>query len=75
MTKIRVTDHAILRYLERAGGFDIDRMRREITSRIERVGFTTPGHVRIDGMTFVVKDTPDGPIVTTAFPSKRRRHP
>ena len=72
MSKLRVSDHAVLRYLERAGGFEIETLRKEIAARIVRVGFTSPGYTRFDGMTFVVRESKDGPIVTTAFESKRR---
>jgi len=30
--KIRITDHAVLRYLERVRGFDVEAVRREIAA-------------------------------------------
>lgn len=32
---VRVTDHAVLRYLERAHGLDVDAVRRHLSGRVE----------------------------------------
>ena len=48
VSKVIVTDHALLRYLERVRGFKFDRERREIeeicrgvtTARVKKEGFT-----------------------------------
>jgi hypothetical protein len=32
---VRVTDHAVLRYLERVGGFDIETLRQNMARRVE----------------------------------------
>jgi hypothetical protein len=34
--KLRVSDHALLRYFERVAGVDIERVRRELSARLER---------------------------------------
>lgn len=63
VTEPRVSDHAIVRYLERKHGFDFDAIRAEILTPDRaaaiRAGATS---IRHDGVKFVVKD---GVIVTT----------
>jgi len=51
-----VTDHALVRYLERAQGMDLEAVRRDLGHRIDRA---TDGHegmsaVLIDGMRFLI---------------------
>ena len=58
-SRLRVSDHAVLRYLERVGGFDIERLRREIARRA--------CGVVVDGWSFRSKDDPQGPVVTTVI--------
>lgn len=59
----RVSDHAVIRYLERKHGFDFDGVRAEILTP-DRVAAIRAGatSIRHDGIKFVVKD---GVIVTT----------
>jgi len=61
--EVRVSDHAVLRYIERVLKFDIDAVRRQILTP-ERIGYIKAGACRInvDGTTFVVRDKT---IVTT----------
>lgn len=67
MTRLRVSDHAVLRYLERFGGFEIDRLRAEIARTVAGAGGTRPGTVAVDGAAYVVRDGEDGPVVTTVM--------
>lgn len=60
----RVSDHALLRYIERVKGVDLDAMRAgiltpEITAAIQ-VGAT---RVKIEGVTFVI----EGNVIVTTF--------
>jgi N6-adenosine-specific RNA methylase IME4 len=32
--RVRISDHAVLRYLERVGGFSIEELRRELSQRV-----------------------------------------
>lgn len=67
MRSVRVTDHAMVRYLERAGGFDIARLRAEIARRIAASTHHLPGSVDMDGLSFVVRDEGKGLTVTTVM--------
>jgi hypothetical protein len=75
--RLRVSDHAVLRYLERVGGFDIERLRRDIARRVETAVQAGACGVVVDGWSFRVKDGPHGPVVTTVIDADWRRgsHP
>ncbi|MCA3456576.1 MAG: hypothetical protein IOC92_02580 [Rhodobacter sp.] len=66
-SRLRVSDHAVLRYLERVGGFDIERLRREIARRVETAVQAGACGVVVDGWSFRIKDGPHGPVVTTVI--------
>lgn len=60
---IGVTDHAVVRWIERAHGIDIRALRRQIVSRVERSVDLTEridphGNVTVvlDGVRYVVRD-------------------
>lgn len=79
MTRLRVTDHAVLRYLERVGGFDIRKLRSEMTRRITEARVPGTSHVQLDGISFVIREEEDCHVVTTTMtggahkPSKKRK--
>ncbi len=62
MSRVRVSDHALLRFLERVGGMDIEAVRSSLAASLERsqvaadsVGLTE--HVILaDGMMYLVRD-------------------
>lgn len=60
---VRVSDHAVLRYIERVLKFDVDAIRKQILTP-ERIGYIKAGacKINVDGTVFVVKDKT---IVTT----------
>ncbi|UXU74342.1 MULTISPECIES: hypothetical protein [unclassified Paracoccus (in: a-proteobacteria)] len=66
--KVIVSDHAILRYLERVGGFDIARLRREIAQRVQAAADVGAGAVVIDGHSFLIDKGEFGPVVVTVLP-------
>lgn len=65
-----VTDHAMLRFLERGGGFDIEELRARMEASLARAHAAARSLsvsdylVRIDGLTFLVR----GEAVVTVFP-------
>ena len=67
-----VTDHALLRFMERAQGFDIEAIRRDLGRRIDAACAGHEGHcgVTIDGFTFRIVDD----RVVTVYDQKRREH-
>lgn len=80
MSPVRVSDHAVLRYLERVGGFEVEKLRAEMASRVEAVRAPNATYVRLDGVSFVVRDESGGAVVTTVIskgkpyrPRKRRK--
>lgn len=78
MTGLRITDHAVLRYLERVGGFEIERLRTEMARRIAMSG---PGQVgrdgeiciTIDAAIFVLRTHGGVQMVTTVLTQQERR--
>lgn len=58
-----VTDHAVLRYLERVQGVDIERIRREIGARVDHAVAQGACGLIIDGFSYKI----DGGVVTTVL--------
>lgn len=65
--KVRVTDHAVLRFLERAGGFDIEKLRRAIEKKIYRSAPEGATGIKVDGVNFVIVSDGDMRVVTTVL--------
>jgi hypothetical protein len=63
-----VTDHAVLRYLERALGLDVEAVRAEVEARVETGLHHGAGKVVVGGMRYVLRD---GRVVTV----QRARRP
>ncbi len=67
---IRVSDHALLRFLQRAGGLDVDGCRANLEGSLKRAAFAAESIGAIeyaiiaDGMRYVVRD---GIVVTVVF--------
>lgn len=59
--RLLVTDHAIVRYLERVGGFDIEGLRRSIGRRCDTAHEAGATSVLIEGHAFLIVD---GHVVT-----------
>lgn len=63
--RVYVSDHALLRYLQRIGGFDIEGLRASIAKRIEGHIVSTPMTVVLDGYRFLVRDGDKGAVLVT----------
>lgn len=67
---VRVSDHALVRFLERAGGFEIEAIRTAIESSLRRANNkaaeigSVDYEVRADGLRYVVRDN----VVVTVTP-------
>lgn len=72
--KVRVTDHALIRFLERAGGFEIEKLRRAIEKKVYRSAPEGATGIKVDGVNFVIVS--DGPerVVTTILDSDWANH-
>lgn len=68
--RVHVSDHAIVRYLERVGGFQIERLRNEISGRLQPFAEIGRGAVVIDGHIYVLdrNHTKGGVVLVTVLP-------
>jgi hypothetical protein len=72
--RIIVSDHAVLRYLERIIGLDLDQIRAKLASEIAAAAATGARTVTTQGTTYVFEKTPNGDIcVVTVLTEKMRR--
>ncbi|OJY35791.1 MAG: hypothetical protein BGP11_16070 [Rhodobacterales bacterium 65-51] len=77
---LRVSDHAVLRYLERAGGFRIEELRAAIAGRLAEAVEAGERQILMDGVIFVVRGSlceEGGLNVTTVLlaPEQCKRRP
>ncbi|MEM7507653.1 MAG: hypothetical protein AAF415_13000 [Pseudomonadota bacterium] len=68
-----VTDHAIVRYLERGLGVNIEGLRKRIEKRAALALQHNADGVRIDGLTFKIAEGRVTTILETQKRRKRRR--
>jgi hypothetical protein len=75
---LRVTDHALVRFLERAGGLDVEGLRaalsRSLTRSAEaaaRIG-ASEYVITADGCSYIVKNNAVVTVTTGAFDPTRR---
>lgn len=76
MIPLKVTDHAVLRYLERELGLDIESVRDLIARKVELSGVQklvefadgTPCKIKVDGSVLCVRER----AVTTCWPATSR---
>lgn len=64
---VRITDHALIRYLERGLGIDCEQMRRELGARVDAAYRAGACGVVIDGNSFRIATDAIGPVVTTVL--------
>lgn len=70
---VRVSDHALLRYIERVNGIDFDDARRSIlTPTVVEAIRAGAKRVRVDGMVYIIKDKT---IVTIITAEMAKGHP
>lgn len=67
MSGIFVSDHAILRYLERAHGLDVDAVRRHLSGRLVTGARLGAVGVTIDNVKLVLQHHDQGTTVVTAL--------
>lgn len=67
--RTHVTDHAVLRYLERVVGLDIEGLRRQIGHDVDRAADLGACATQIDGWRYCLAYDHGRPVVTTV------RHP
>lgn len=69
--RLYVSDHAVLRYLERHGGFEIEKLRQQIAARLAPLAATGAAGIKIDGVVFIIRDGVDARYVTTVLERDR----
>jgi hypothetical protein len=62
-----VSDHALIRWLERAHGMDMQSFRRQLADRVRGAAQAGATSIVIDGFTFVLKDG----VLVTVVPGKK----
>ncbi len=72
--KIGVSDHAVLRWLERVEGFDVRAIKRRIRKAVARAVSHGAPKTRLDGVEFCLAFNPDTVVVTTVHTLHPRPH-
>lgn len=67
-SRVSVSDHAVLRYLERVRGVDIEALRRQIGQRVDHAAAHGACGIIIDGFGYKI----EGGTVTTVLRAHRR---
>lgn len=73
---VAISDHALVRFLDRAAGVDVGAMKSAISGALDRASGAAGRigaadyTVKVDGLAFVVRD---GVLVTVAGPQRRPR--
>lgn len=71
-----ITDHALLRFMERGAGCDVEQLRSDLAAALERAHKAARAMgdsdylIKMDGLTFVVR----GGVVTTVMPTGTPNH-
>lgn len=79
MTAPRVSDHALLRFLERAGGLAVEQLRQSLEASLGRAGSAaaeigaTEYLIVVDELTFVVRTDTVTTILHDGSPAQRAR--
>jgi len=69
--RTHVTDHAVIRYLERIAGMDIEALRCRIGHAVEAAVETDATGVVIDGWSYKLVKGEAGPVVVTVQRGRR----
>ncbi|MCW5708692.1 hypothetical protein [Shinella sp.] len=69
-TPLHVSDHAILRYLERAHGLDVEAVRRHIASRCATGAELRATTVIVERVKFVLAERDAGTVVVTVLKAR-----
>jgi len=74
-TRVAVSDHAVLRFLERVEGVDVRALKRRIRNAATNAARLRASGVTVDGVHFALCYDKDGtPVVVTAHSDHPRPH-
>lgn len=74
MSRIDVSDHAVLRWLERVEGVDVSGIRRRIANATRSASERGASGVRVEGVTFTIDYRAGHPVVVTTHSQFARPH-
>ena len=74
MSRVRVSDNALLRWLERVEGVDVEAIRRRIAKAVQGGADRGADGVRVQGVTFKLAYNPGEAVVSTTVSIHTRRH-
>lgn len=74
MSRVRVSDHAVLRWLERVEGVNVEAIRQRIASAVQGGAALEAEGVRCGGVTFKLQYNPGEAVVTTTHSPHTRIH-
>lgn len=66
-----ISDHAVLRFMQRCHGIDVEAYRRELAARVENAIAAGATSVKVAGFVFHIK----GGVLATVVPAKQRHVP
>jgi hypothetical protein len=66
--RVHISDHALLRYMERRFGIDVDGFRRLLEAEAGHILDAGASVAVVDGLEFIVN--PQGTVITTVRPAK-----
>jgi hypothetical protein len=76
MKPVDVSDHALVRYLERVGGFAVEQLRRELGLRLAEAAQAGASTVTIDNFAYrIARDAEGRACVTTVLPVEAYKKP
>lgn len=64
---VRVSDHAVLRYLQRVGGFEVEALRDQLRDRIAPLAMAGVESVQVDGFRYLMQEDKTGLVVVTVM--------
>ena len=67
-SRLQVSDHAVLRYMERAMGLDIEALRQELERKVDAAARAGACGLTVDGVNFRIVDG----VVTTVLELNKR---
>ena len=74
MSRVRVSDNALLRWLERVEGVNVEAIRLRIAGIVQVGASLEAEGVRHQGVTFKLQYNPGEAVVTTTLSPHRRAH-
>lgn len=69
-----ITDHAVVRYLERVGGFEVERLKRALATRIRPMLVDGVSGINIDGHYYMIERRDGDFVLVTVLPKGRINH-